>query len=183
VAAGPARELGRAALGRGVAAKTRTRAAAGSLLFLLVSPGVFAGLIPWLLTRWEMRDPFEGWVALRIVGVLLLAAGTGVVLQAFARFAFEGFGTPAPFAPPQRLVVGGLYRYVRNPMYFAVTAVIAGQALLLGRPWLLLYAAGFLAVVAAFARWYEEPALRRKFGADYDEYRRTVPGWLPRRRR
>src|SRR5207253_1655442 len=83
---------GRAALGRGVAAKTRTRAAAGSLLFLLVSPGVFAGLIPWLLTRWEMRDPFEGWVALRIVGVLLLAAGTGVVLQAFARFAFEGFG-------------------------------------------------------------------------------------------
>jgi protein-S-isoprenylcysteine O-methyltransferase Ste14 len=98
------------------------------------------------------------------------------------RFVVEGLGTPAPVAPTEHLVVGGLYRYVRNPMYLAVAATIVGQALLLGQLVLLLYAAVFLAVVAAFVRWYEEPTLSRQFGSEYDEYRRRVPGWLPRRR-
>jgi protein-S-isoprenylcysteine O-methyltransferase Ste14 len=93
----------------------------------------------------------------------------------------EGRGTPAPVAPTERLVVGGLYRYVRNPTYVAVAALIVGQALLLGRPGLLLYAFAFWLVTAAFARFYEEPALRRRYGAEFDEYRRAVPAWLPRR--
>ena len=119
---------------------------------------------------------------LRIFGALLLAAGVVVLVHAFARFVVEGIGTPAPVAPPQRLVVGGLYRYVRNPMYLAVEAAIVGQALLLGRLVLLPYAAGFAVAVAAFVRWYEEPTLARKFGDQYEEYRRAVPGWGPRRR-
>jgi protein-S-isoprenylcysteine O-methyltransferase Ste14 len=79
-------------------------------------------------------------------------------------------------------VVGGLYRYVRNPMYIAVATTIAGQALILGRPVLLLYALAFGAIVYGFVRVYEEPTLQRSFGAEYDAYRRAVPGWRPRRR-
>jgi protein-S-isoprenylcysteine O-methyltransferase Ste14 len=156
----------------------RARAAAGSLAFLVLAPGVAAGLVPWLLTGWEAHD---WWPPVRVLGGVLVVAGLAVVLEAFARFAVEGIGTPAPVAPPERLVVGGAYRYVRNPMYLAVGALIVGQALLLGRPVLLLYAAAFALAVVAFVRGYEEPALARRFGAQYEAYRRAVPGWLPRR--
>ena len=94
----------------------------------------------------------------------------------------EGLGTPVPAAPPERLVVGGLFRYVRNPMYVAILSVILGQALLLGRVGVLLYAAVMWVVVAAWVRWREEPVLVRRFGADYETYRRAVPGWWPRPR-
>ena len=111
----------------------------------------------------------------------MLVAGVAVLLLAFARFVVEGVGTPAPVAPTERLVVGGLYRYVRNPMYLAVAATIVGQALVLGQLALLLYAGAFLGVVAAFVRGYEEPTLTRRYGEQYARYRRTVPGWWPRR--
>ncbi len=159
----------------------RARAAAGSALFLLLAPGVVAGLIPWWITGWEVAEPFEHWAPLRVVGALFLAGGIGVLLHAFARFVIEGLGTPAPVAPTERLVVGGLYRYVRNPMYLAVLAAIVGQALLLGRLELLGYAALVAAAFAAFVHWYEEPTLRRQFGKEYDAYREAVPAWLPRR--
>jgi protein-S-isoprenylcysteine O-methyltransferase Ste14 len=155
------------------------RAAAGSTLFFALAPGVAAGVIPWLLTDWETGDP---WPPLQAVGAVLVLAGGGVLVHAFARFVVEGLGTPAPVAPPERLVVGGLYRHVRNPMYLAVGAAILGQALLLGRYGLLLYLALFAAAVVAFVKLYEEPTLARRFGADYERYKRDVPGWLPRRR-
>jgi protein-S-isoprenylcysteine O-methyltransferase Ste14 len=118
-----------------------------------------------------------------VAGALLLAAGAIVVVSAFVRFVVEGLGTPAPVAPTERLVVGGLYRWVRNPMYVAVTAMIVGQALLLGQPVLLAWAAVFLATTATFVRVHEEPALHRRYGAQYDVYRQSVPGWWPRRPR
>lgn len=154
--------------------------AAGSILFLVVAPGVVAGLGPWLVTRWHVGEP--DWLPLRVGGGILIAAGTAVLLNAFARFVIEGIGTPAPVAPTEHLVVGGLYRYVRNPMYLAVASTLVGQALLLGRPVLFAYAAIFLVVVGAFVRWHEEPYLRRTYGAEYDAYRRAVPGWWPRLR-
>jgi protein-S-isoprenylcysteine O-methyltransferase Ste14 len=160
----------------------KARAAAGSAVFLVLAPGVVAGLIPWLLTGWRVREPVPGAIAVQIVGAALVVVGAGVLLHAFARFVVEGLGTPAPVAPTERLVVGGLYRYVRNPMYLAVGATILGQALVLGQPVLLLEAALFFVATAAFVRWYEEPTLSRRFGADYDAYRRAVPGWWPRRR-
>jgi protein-S-isoprenylcysteine O-methyltransferase Ste14 len=119
---------------------------------------------------------------MRVLGVILLAAGLFALVQAFVRFVVEGLGTPAPIAAPERLVVGGLYRYVRNPMYVAVLSVIVGQALILGQLVLLPYAAAFWVITAAFVRWYEEPALTRRFGADYEAYRRAVPAWRPRLR-
>jgi protein-S-isoprenylcysteine O-methyltransferase Ste14 len=158
-----------------------TRAAAGSLAFLVLVPGVVAGLIPWLLTGWQARGPLPYWVPLWIGGSILIAAGVLVLVQAFARFVFEGLGTPAPVAPTQRLVVGGLYRYVRNPMYLAVAGIILGQAIALAQLILLLYTATFVLAVAAFVRWYEEPTLLRQFGEQYERYRRAVPAWWPRR--
>ena len=158
----------------------RTRAALGSVVFLAVAPGVMAGLLPWMLTGWDVNGT-PSWPA-AAAGWLLVAAGGTALLHAFARFVVEGLGTPAPVAPTQHLVVGGLYRYVRNPMYIAVVMVIAGQALILGRPGLLLYAVAFGAVVWSFVHWYEEPTLERSFGAEYQAYRRAVPGWRPRLR-
>jgi protein-S-isoprenylcysteine O-methyltransferase Ste14 len=158
------------------------RAALGSALFLLAAPGVLAGLVPWLLTGWNFEEPVTPWLPFQIAGGALLAAGVAGVLATFARFVLEGLGTPAPVAPTERLVAGGLYRYVRNPMYSAVLATIVGQGLLFGQLGLLLYAAVFWLVVAAFVRIYEEPALRRRFGGEYEAYCRAVPAWLPRLR-
>lgn len=160
----------------------RARAAAGSLVFLALAPGVVAGLAPWWITGWRVREPLPSWLPLRVAGVVLLVVGVVVLLHAFVRFVVEGVGTPAPVAPTERLVVGGLYRYVRNPMYLAVAATIVGQALALGQLVLLPYAAAFAVAVWAFVRWYEEPTLRRRFGDEYVAYRRAVPAWWPRRR-
>ena len=160
----------------------RPAAAVGSAVFFLVGPGIVAGLIPWWLTGWRVREPVPYWAPMRVLGVILLAAGLFALFQAFVRFVVEGLGTPAPIAAPERLVVGGLYRYVRNPMYVAVLTVIVGQALILGQLVLLPYAAAFWVITAAFVRWYEEPALTRRFGPDYEAYRRAVPAWRPRLR-
>lgn len=120
------------------------------------------------------------WLPVRLLGIVMILAGTAVLVHAFARFVAEGIGTPAPIAPPAHLVVGGLYRYVRNPMYLAVTVAVLGQALLLWRPVLLGYAAFVTAAMVAFVLGYEQPALARKFGDQYTTYRRAVPGWWPR---
>jgi protein-S-isoprenylcysteine O-methyltransferase Ste14 len=156
----------------------RTPAAAlGSTVFFALAPGTVAGLLPWWLTGWHSGD---WWPALRLLGLVPLLAGAAVLLAAFVRFVREGLGTPAPVAPTEHLVVGGLYRHVRNPMYVAVVAAVAGQGLLLARPVLFGYGALAWALMWAFARWYEEPALAGRFGAEYARYRRAVPGWLPR---
>jgi protein-S-isoprenylcysteine O-methyltransferase Ste14 len=160
----------------------KARAAAGSLVFLAVAPGVVAVLIPWWLTSWELGEPFRHWLPLRVGGAFLILIGAAVVLEAFWRFVSEGIGTPAPLAPTEQLVVGGLYRYVRNPMYLAVAATIVGQALLLWQAVLLLYTGAFGIAVASFVHWYEEPTLRRQFGEQYDAYRQAVPAWWPRLR-
>jgi protein-S-isoprenylcysteine O-methyltransferase Ste14 len=157
----------------------RIRAAVGSLVFLVAAPGVVAGLLPWLLTRWSAHD----WsFPVRLVGGVVIAAGLAFLLAAFIRFVIEGLGTPAPVAPTERLVVGGAYRHVRNPMYLAVGALIVGQGLLLGQTTLLIYAVIFATAVAAFVHSYEEPTLANRFGEQYELYRREVPRWRPRLR-
>jgi hypothetical protein len=123
--------------------------------------GTVAGVLPWWLTRWRSGAAFAHWLPARLLGILILLAGTALLVHAFARFVVEGIGTPAPIAPPTHLVVGGLYRYVRNPMYLAIIATILGQALLLWRPVLLGYAALVTAAMVAFVLGYEQPALTR----------------------
>ena len=158
----------------------KTSAAAGSAIFLVLAPGVVAGLVPWWLTQWRMGAAYP--VPVQVTGAVVTGAGAAVLLGAFAQFAIQGRGTPAPPAPTEELVVRGLYRYVRNPMYLAVLAVITGQAILLGRPVLLGYAAVVGAAFVAFVYGYEQPSLARRYGAQYEAYRRTVPGWWPRLR-
>ena len=155
------------------------RAAVGSAVFFVLAPGSTAGLVPWLLTGWHHRDGIR---ALDVVGGLLVVAGTVVVVAAFVQFVREGRGTPAPVAPTQELVIGGLYRYVRNPMYVAVASMIAGQAVVFRSVALLVWLGVFLVAVVSFVTWYEEPTLRRTYGESFDRYRRGVPGWWPRLR-
>jgi protein-S-isoprenylcysteine O-methyltransferase Ste14 len=164
--------------------RTRSAAALGSAAFLVAAPGTVLALIPWLLNRWQPSDPMPWWapVPVQVLGGLLLAVGVAQLVHSFVRFVVEGFGTPLPAAPPQHLVVGGFYRFVRNPMYVALLAGIVGQGLLLGRWGLLLYAVVAWVCFAVFVRWREEPALARRFGKEYETYRRAVRAWWPRLR-
>lgn len=158
----------------------RTSAIVGTAVFLLLAPGTVAGLIPWWISRWHLRPPLLGFTFFRVIGVLLMATGIAVVFEAFARFALEGVGTPAPVLPTRHLVVNGSYRFVRNPMYVAVTALILGQALFLGDVHLLEYAIFPWLAANFFVLSYEEPTLRRSFGAEYENYCAHVPRWIPR---
>jgi protein-S-isoprenylcysteine O-methyltransferase Ste14 len=159
---------------------SRLSAAVGSALFFVAAPCVVAGLVPWWLTRWRVHGPLAHWAPVRAAGLILLILGAIVLVQAFARFVAEGRGTPAPVAPTEYLVIGGMYRYVRNPMYLGVVAAVTGQGLALGQAVLLGYAAAVWVTVASFVRWYEEPTLARQFGGQYQAYRRAVPAWRPR---
>ena len=139
----------------------RVSAVLGSALFFLVAPCVLAGLIPWSMTRWEFRPAFFGLEGARSVGVLLILVGLPGLVDSFARFALQGLGTPAPVAPTKNLVVTGLYRHVRNPIYLAVVAIILGQAMLFGDWRLVLLGALFWLAFHLFVVAYEEPTLRR----------------------
>jgi protein-S-isoprenylcysteine O-methyltransferase Ste14 len=159
--------------------RSRAASALGSLVFFVLAPGMVAGLVPWWVTRWGAQAPLFGWAG-RIVGGALVLAGLLVLLDSFARFAFVGRGTPAPIVPTERLVVSGLYRHVRNPMYLAVVSMIFGQALLFGRGTLAGYGALVWLAFHVFVLIYEEPTLRRRYGAQYDRYRAEVRRWRPR---
>ena len=161
----------------------RTMALLGSAIFLVIAPGTLAVYVPWTFTRWRLAPPLLGFFPLRVVGVLMIAAGLPVLLDSFARFAIQGLGTPAPVAPPQHLVVSGLYRYVRNPMYVAVLSLIFGQGLLFGSVPVLEYGLVVWAGFFAFVLLYEEPTLRRKFGQEYEDYCARVGRWIPRLKR
>jgi protein-S-isoprenylcysteine O-methyltransferase Ste14 len=152
----------------------------GSAVFLALAPGFVAGVVPGVITGWEVGDHLAP--PLPALGACLGLFGIAFLLQAFARFALEGLGTPAPVAPTERLVVGGVYRFVRNPMYLAVLAVIVGQALFFGNAVVAGYGALVALAFVAFVRIYEEPTLRATYGAEYEAYCARVPRWLPRLR-
>jgi protein-S-isoprenylcysteine O-methyltransferase Ste14 len=157
--------------------RSRLRAAGGGLGFVFVGgPTLVAGLVPWLITRWHADDQP---LSLKLLGGAFIALGLVLVLEATARFALQGRGTPAPWAPPERFVARGSYRFTRNPMYVGVLVLIAGQALLLGREVLFVWAVGAWLLFQLFLLLEEEPGLRRRFGAEYEDYCSRVPRWLP----
>jgi protein-S-isoprenylcysteine O-methyltransferase Ste14 len=161
----------------------RLAAGVGTAVFFVVAPGVVAGLVPWLISGWQVRGPLSPLAIIRMaLGGVLLVLAIVVLVRAFARFVMEGRGTPAPVAPTERLVVGGDYRFVRNPMYLAVITAVLGQAMIFGSLGLLLYAVALWAIMAAFVRWYEEPVLLSRYGEEYERYRHAVRAWLPRLR-
>jgi protein-S-isoprenylcysteine O-methyltransferase Ste14 len=158
----------------------RAGAIFGSAIFLVVAPGTLAVYIPWTVCHWHFARPLLGFFLFRIIGAVMIFAGLPVLFDSFARFAMQGLGTPAPVAPPQRLVVTGLYRYVRNPMYVAVSLLLFGQGLFFGSVRLLEYGIVIWLAFFAFVVFYEEPALYRKFGNEYQEFCARVPRWIPR---
>lgn len=158
----------------------RVAAIAGSAIFLVIAPGTVAVWIPWTLCRWRLAPPLLGLAVFRTIGVLMIAAGFPVLLDSFARFAIQGLGTPAPVAPPQHLVVTGLYRFVRNPMYVAVVSMILGQGLLFGSLRVLEYGVAVWLGFHLFVLLYEEPTLRSKFGGEYKEFCVNVGRWIPK---
>ena len=159
---------------------TRVRAALGSFVFFLVAPGVVAGVVPFALVGWTLQPPLLGLPGERLVGTVAVGVGLACLLDCFARFALEGRGTPGPVEQTEILVASGLYRFVRNPMYVCVLVIVLGQALLLGQPLLLPYAGVVLAAFHLFVFLYEEPTLRRRFGASYETYCLHVRRWWPR---
>ncbi|MGO9588839.1 MAG: methyltransferase family protein [Candidatus Acidiferrales bacterium] len=147
-------------------------------VFTVVVPGTVAVLIPyWLLrkgTHWHAD-------AAGIIGIILLAAGAAIYFWcAFWAFARIGGGTPAPIDPPRHLVVHGLYRVVRNPMYVGVGSVVLAEAIGFRSAALAVYLVFWGTCVQLFVVFYEEPTLLGKFGAEYEEYCRRVPRWIPR---
>jgi protein-S-isoprenylcysteine O-methyltransferase Ste14 len=160
----------------------RATAILGSALFLVIAPGTVAGIIPWWISHWRVLPPLLTFLPLRTIGVVFIVAGLPVLLDSFARFALQGLGTPAPIAPPTRLVMTGLFCHVRNPMYASVLLLIFGQGLFFGNLRVLEYGVFVWLAFFGFVVLYEEPVLRQKFGAQYAEYAANVPRWIPRLR-
>ncbi len=157
-----------------------TSAGVASALFFLIAPGTIAGYFPWSITRWHVESTGTWSFLLEVFGALLLLAGIAVLADSFVRFVVTGLGTPAPPLPTQHLVVSGLYRYVRNPMYVAVASTIFGQAMIFGSRSLFGYGAFVWVCFHVFVLAYEEPSLRARFGAEYEEFCAAVPRWIPR---
>lgn len=151
----------------------------GTLIFIVLVPGSVVGLVPYLLSGWNVQPPLCAWPPVRWIGGALFLIGAPFFFDFAARFVWEGRGTPAPVAPTQRLVVGGPFRYVRNPGYVSVLGMILGQALFLGNTSILLYAFCMALGFHLFVVFYEEPTLRRQFGEEYEVYCRRVPRWVP----
>jgi protein-S-isoprenylcysteine O-methyltransferase Ste14 len=155
----------------------------GTVLFVILVPGTVIGWVPWRLSGWELAPPLLGVELMRWLGALLLLAALPVFVDFLVRCVRDGRGTPAPVAAPSRLVVSGTFRWVRNPAYVAVTAMLVGHALLFGSLSVLVYAASMGLVFHLFVILWEEPHLRAKFGAEYADYCADVPRWLPSRPR
>ena len=158
----------------------RTVAVAGSILFFCLAPGVVAAVIPLLLSQWQVEPVWRDLPAVAWTGVTVGAAGLVLLVDCFARFALEGRGTPAPVAPTQTLVVTGLYRHMRNPMYVAVMTIILGEALWFASWPILAYGALVWLYFTTFVMTYEEPTLRAAHGAVYEVYCANVGRWIPR---
>ena len=160
----------------------RILAILGSAIFLVIAPGMVAGYVPWRICRWHVGAPLLGSSLVRLVGVLLMAAGLPVLLDSFARFALQGLGTPAPIFPTRHLIVSGLFRYLRNPMYVAVVSLVLGQGLFFGSVRVLEYGVAVWAGFHLFVLIYEEPSLRKTYGPEYEQFCANVPRWIPRLR-
>lgn len=150
-----------------------------SLLWTIVLPGCIAGYVPWRFfglrqVRVDLEQP------LHLLGLSCVVLGGLLLAACIFEFAWSGRGTLSPVDPPRHLVVRGLYRFVRNPMYLSVTIILFGETLLTRSAALAVYWAIWFLWVNVFVLGYEEPALRRQFGASYDEYTRQVGRWIPR---
>ena len=149
------------------------------IAFTMLIPGAVTVGVPYVLLHSDLACPLHAWNTLRVLGVFPLIVGVAAYLWCTWDFAGAGKGTPAPYDPPRVLVTRGLYRLVRNPIYVGVVLIVLGEALIFDTLTLVVYAATLLVLFHLRIVFYEEPRLKKKFGASYDVYCRTVPSWLP----
>jgi protein-S-isoprenylcysteine O-methyltransferase Ste14 len=150
-----------------------------SAFWTLLFPGFFAGYLPWRYFGVSEVD-FTWTNPVHLLGGALISVGAALLLACIVEFARRGRGTLSPVDPPKELVVQGLYRYVRNPMYLSVLTIVAGEIILTHSDALLVYWLVFFVCANLFVMGYEEPYLRRQFGASYERYARSVGRWIPR---
>jgi protein-S-isoprenylcysteine O-methyltransferase Ste14 len=147
-------------------------------IFTIIGPGLVLVGIPYWILSGKPREVVS--LMPRLSGLVLMAVGAALLFWCFGEFVVRGRGTPAPYDPPKKLVTTGLYRFVRNPMYIALVMALGGEALFFGSRSLWIYAAAAWLAFHLRILLYEEPALRRLFGAEYETYRAAVPRWIPR---
>jgi protein-S-isoprenylcysteine O-methyltransferase Ste14 len=148
-----------------------------SMLWVILLPGFFAGYVPWRFFGLRNVRDLSG--ALSIIGLLCIGVGAALLTACIVEFGRSGRGTLSPMDPPRHLVVKGLYRYVRNPMYLSVTIIVLGEAILVRSLPLTVYWVIWFLCANMFVIGYEEPWLRENFGASYDQYTRHVGRWIP----
>lgn len=151
-----------------------------TLIFTVFIPGTVTVLVPYLLLTSRNAPPPVPLGPLRYAGAIPVLLGASFYFWCAWDFTFAGRGTPAPFDPPRELVVRGLYRYVRNPMYVGIVSLLVGEALLFQSRWLMEYAVTAFIFYHLLVILYEEPTLKRKFGDSYKRYSESVPRWIPR---
>jgi protein-S-isoprenylcysteine O-methyltransferase Ste14 len=152
-----------------------------SLIFTILVPGTVAVLIPYLIVSRGGTSLVGPWTPLHFLSLVPMIAGAAILVLCIWDFAAKGRGTLAPIDPPRQLVVQGVYRYVRNPMYLGVLVLLLGQAAFFQSIALLQYTLVWFVIVNLMVVLYEEPSLRRRFGDSYERYTRSVHRWLPTR--
>jgi protein-S-isoprenylcysteine O-methyltransferase Ste14 len=152
-----------------------------SLFFAIVVPGTVAVLIPYLIVSRGGAGIARPWTPLHFFSLVLMVVGAAILVRCVWDFAAKGRGTLAPMDPPKQLVVQGLYRYVRNPMYLGVLILLLGETAFFKSIALLQYTLAWFIVVNLFVVLYEEPSLRQRFGDSYERYLQSVHRWLPTR--
>ncbi|HVN63732.1 MAG TPA: isoprenylcysteine carboxylmethyltransferase family protein [Candidatus Binataceae bacterium] len=162
------------------AGEISVRALIGTIVFTIFVPGTVVVFIPYLLSGWRIAPPFFGLSIVRWCGVAMILAAIPYFARFLSRFVVEGRGAPAPVMPTERLIVGGPFKHVRNPGYIGVVTMVAGQGLFFGSGKIIAYAIILAVIFHLFVLFYEEPALRRQFGTEYEEYCRNVPRWIAR---
>ena len=150
-----------------------------TFLWSVFVPGTLTILVPYLLLSYKLELYHLELSSFRFIGLLPIVLGALAYLWCAWDFTFKGKGTPAPFDPPKEIVVRGLYRYVRNPMYVAASLALTGEVILFGSISILIYAAIVFSVFHLWIIFYEEPTLKRKFGASYEQYCMKVSRWIP----
>jgi protein-S-isoprenylcysteine O-methyltransferase Ste14 len=152
-----------------------------SLFYTIIIPGTVTVLIPYLIVSGQGERIPQPWDLLQVVGLIAALLGSTILLRCIWEFMVTGRGTLAPIDPPTELVVRGLYRYVRNPMYLGALTLLLGEAALFESSAVLVYAVAWFAIVNLIVLFHEEPVLRRRFGDSYHRYVRSVNRWVPTR--
>lgn len=150
-----------------------------NLLFTLLQPGLVAGLIPYWILGSRAGEIFNNPLnSLQYIAILIFAIGTAILIYCITMFAVKGKGTLSPADPTTDLVVSGLYRFSRNPMYIGLLLMLVGEAVFFFSVRLWIYTAFVFIAVNFFVIFHEEPRLKRDFGAEYRQYLKTVRRWL-----